>query len=802
MSPAQTSVIFHHPMNVPEGIQPVYTNSHHFDTEKRGYRPIFTTPIVAGYLHYTQPTKQFKSSSVIQGFILCRFGSMINRFLLLLSLILGMTTVSRASHIVGGEMYYDCLGGNQYRITVKLYRDCLSTGAAFDNPLPITVFNDANVQIDYFTIAFPGSTTLDVVFSNPCVVPPTDICVEEAIYTAIRTLPASPGGYTISYQRCCRGPAVANLFDPANTGITLSVEIPPVADAVCNSSPRFTNYPPLLLCASTELNFDHSATDPDGDVLVYELCDPFSGGTSTAPAPDPAFAPPYTPVTWEAGLSALNPFPLGGTITINPVTGQLLATPEALGLYAVGVCCKEYRAGVLISITRRDFLFRVMDCEISMEASVVPQVDMTTWVSYCQGLTVDFENGSFGGTNYSWDFGVPGITTDVSTAFEPTYTFPSAGTYTITLIVNPGWPCTDTSTEIFIINDAISAEFVRPDPQCITGNSFDFFGEGEYPPVADGTTFEWDFGAGAAPATATSEDVLDVTFSTSGYHPVTFTVYYEMCETFITDSVFVYAEPTIDFTIVDELRCAPYDAHFIDLSTADTDIFYEWNFGDGSELSPDENPTHVYENPGVYDVQLTIWTTEGCVTTLTLLKDDLIEVFPSPVSAFTVNPPEADVFHPHFYFSDLSIDGDQHYYYFTDGASTEERFVWHTYVESGWHYPYQVVINQYGCPDTSWQSLYVIPYTTIYIPNAFTPDGNSFNNVWLPIVHDTKAYRLYVYNRWGEIMVNTDNEKQGWNGTTQSGDLAPQGVYTYKIWWVDADTGMPDEKIGHFSLLR
>ena len=74
-----------------------------------------------------------------------------------------------ASHIVGGELYYDCLGGNEYRITLKLYRDCLSDGAEFDNPLPITIFNGNNVQIGDFDINFPGSNQLDASFNdNEC----------------------------------------------------------------------------------------------------------------------------------------------------------------------------------------------------------------------------------------------------------------------------------------------------------------------------------------------------------------------------------------------------------------------------------------------------------------------------------------------------------------------------------------------------------------------------------------------------------------------------------------------------------
>lgn len=695
-------------------------------------------------------------------------------------------------------MYYDHLGGNQYRVTLKVYRDCASTGAAFDSPLPVTVFDGNGIQIHDFDIPFPGSTVLPVVFNNPCVTIPTGICVEEAIYTTVVTLPASTTGYVLSYQRCCRGPAVTNLSTPEDQGLTLTVRIPANTVVASNSSPRFTNYPPLLLCAGQELVFDHSATDPDGDLIVYELVEPFQGGTSVLPAPDPASAPPYDPVVWAGGFSETQPFG-AAPININPATGLLTATPAAPGLYVVGVAAKEYRAGVLLSTTVRDFLFKVMNCEINMEAQVVAQEDMTTFVSYCQGLTISFENDSYGGTNYLWDFDVPGTTTDVSTAFEPTFTFPSPGTYDVMLVVNPGWPCTDTSIEQFIINEEIIANFVSPPPQCIVNNSFDFNGQGLYP--LPGSTFLWEFGLTANPDSAYTEDVNNVVFTEYGYQPVSFTVFYDVCEVKYTDSVFVFAEPTIGFTIEDELRCAPYTAEFVDTSFAHTTIYYQWNFGDGSDLSPLQNPTHVYASPGVYDVSLTIWTDAGCIDTLTEIKPGYIEVFPSPVSSFDVSPEEATVFAPHFYFEDHSQDSQQHYYYFTDGTSTAERNVWHSYVESGWHYPYQVVINQYGCPDTSWQSLYVIPYTTIFVPNSFTPDGNGRNEVWKPVVYDTEFYELWVFDRWGQVILNSTDEQASWDGTV-GGNPSPVGVYTYLIKYVDHNTGLPEEIRGHFSLIR
>ncbi|MBK6526170.1 MAG: hypothetical protein IPG07_11845 [Crocinitomicaceae bacterium] len=200
-------------------------------------------------------------------------------------------------------------------LRLKIYRDCNST-SPYDDLLPMTVFNGFGVEIFNFEIPIPTPVQLPVIFNNPCVSIPSGICVQEAIYTKTVILPPSPSGYTLSYQKCCRTGSTQNLIDPGEQGITLTIDIPPVADAVCNSSPRFDNYPPLLLCTDEPLLFDHSATDPDGDSLVYELCTPYQGGGTTlfppncgtCPSPNPALPPPYTGIQWAAGYSPTNPF--------------------------------------------------------------------------------------------------------------------------------------------------------------------------------------------------------------------------------------------------------------------------------------------------------------------------------------------------------------------------------------------------------------------------------------------------------------------------------------------------------------
>jgi len=696
-------------------------------------------------------------------------------------------------------MFYDCLGGNQYLVTVKIYRDCNSTGAQFDPNLPVTVFDGNNNQIDNFTIPFPGSTNLQVNFNNnPCVVIPSNICIEEAIYQQTVTLPASSTGYTLAYQRCCRGPNVTNLNAPAGQGLTLVAEIPVAAIAVCNSSPRYNQTPPLLLCANQTLQFDHSATDPDGDSLVYSLCAPYQGGSSTQPAPNPAGPPPYNLVQWGTGFSSVLPFGSAAPTNINSSTGYLTAVPTFPGIYAVGICVSEYRNGALINTTRRDFLFRVVDCEIDLAAAITPQSDLPTFVSYCQGLQVFFKNEMFGGTIYNWDFGVPGTNADVSTAFEPTYTFPGPGTYEVTLVVSKAQGCSDTTTQTFIINDEVQAEFTAPPPQCVFDNSYDFIGDGIIPP---GSTFIWDFGPNATPSGSTVQNPTNIVFSTEGYQTVFFTVLYDDCEETFEGEVLVYGPPSIGFSGDEELKCAPYLATFINESFGYTPVFSLWDFGDGTSPSTQTDPEHVYQTPGTYDVKLTIWTTDGCIDTLELLKEELVVVEPKPTAGFTVDPLIRDEYEAEFTFVNTSVDAYKNWFYFGNGRLSTLWQTTYFYPDPGIYHPYQVVRNIEGCRDTAWATITVVPVIPIIVPNAFTPDSDGANRTFKPILYKPQNYYMYIYNRWGELVFQSQNPDAEWDGN-YGGAPAQDGVYLWYIRYFEYDTGLLKDIRGTVTLIR
>jgi len=206
-----------------------------------------------------------------------------------------------ATHIVGGDMTYECLGNEKYLITLTVRRDCDlgSPFAPFDNPASIGFF-DSSGDLDFnigiagqILIPFVQDDTLDFQINSDCGFIGSPICVHEATYSKVVTLPSKPGGYIAAYQRCCRNGSLNNILDPLNTGSTYFVEIKEEALNVCNSSPVFNQWPDIYICANQNLSFSHSATDADGDQLVYSLCEPHLGATFDLPKPQPPNGPTY-----------------------------------------------------------------------------------------------------------------------------------------------------------------------------------------------------------------------------------------------------------------------------------------------------------------------------------------------------------------------------------------------------------------------------------------------------------------------------------------------------------------------------
>jgi gliding motility-associated-like protein len=514
----------------------------------------------------------------------------------------------RAAHIIGGELYYDHLGNNLYQITLKLYRDCNGTGAAFDAFGRISVYTGNGVFVSQHNIPYPGSTFIPVELDSPCLTLPPNLCVETTSYITTLNLPPSLDGYHISYQRCCRQPAVVNILDPGVVGLTCTIQVP-VAGSHENSSARFNDLPPVALCLNEPLAFDHSATDPDGDQLVYSLITPYTGGSIGNPYPATAAPPPYTPIPWSPGYSEQYQINSVPELAIDASTGLLTVQPSIVGNFVIGVSVKEYRNGNLLSETIRDFLFSVVPCDATVEAAIVPQT------MFCTGeLTFSPVNNSIGGQYYAWDFGDPSVTNDVSDLHSPTWTYANPGTYTITLIVNPGEVCADTAQVVYALYANPEPFFTPPPPSCGPLETL-LTAEGVFGQQAN---FAWYLGW-ASPSFSTQQQVA-VTFPPQGVQEVTLNITENGCTGSYTGYVQANPEPSAFFS-ADPLspQLQGTDIVFLNGSTGNgatiTDLVWTMNgtgMGGGNLLD--------WQNaaPGTYIITLTVTTSDGCSDTFTM----------------------------------------------------------------------------------------------------------------------------------------------------------------------------------------
>jgi gliding motility-associated-like protein len=518
-----------------------------------------------------------------------------------------LTGSMQASHIIGGSIHYELLSTGQYEVTLTLYRDC-SSNTEYDDPASIGCFNSAGdlvvnleIPLDQNLVSSVESETY-----NACYSAPLGLCVEEAIYVATVSLPPIPGGYTLTYQRCCRNFSIVNVPTGTDVGITLTTDIPGSDVVAENDNPEFATHPPLVICLNAPFTFDHSATDADGDELVYEFCAPLNTNVSGSYI-NPPGAPPYNGLAYNAGYSATNPIDANPAFQIDPVTGIITGTPTSLGQYVIGVCISEYRDGVLINLTNRDFQLNVTTCAPIDSPAIADQENI------CSGLSVNFLNQSSEGLTYHWDFGVSGVDTDTSNVYAPSYTYVSAGTYDIMLVLNPGLPCADTTFGQYVSSPALLPAITTTTYSCANDELlFDFIGDGG---TDNTTTFAWNFGTASSPQTSSSPSPSDINLGNPGTTVnVTLSISQSGCTETITtpvdipEQVMASIEPQTTF-------CDGYFYQFNNLSQNATE--YSWDFGlpGAVDLSVLEDPSFTFPDTGYYEVTLIAMAENVCPDT-------------------------------------------------------------------------------------------------------------------------------------------------------------------------------------------
>src|SRR6185312_13982023 len=414
----------------------------------------------------------------------------------------------------------------------------------------------------------------------------------------------------------------------------------------------------------------------------------------------------------------------------------------------------------------------------------------------CIGQSANLTVTTVGGTpayTYTW---TPAATLSASTGSSVTANPAVTTTYTITTTdANgcPGIPVTITVTVNPPLNITVTPNKAMCPGGTVTIGATGGGGDGTY-------TYTWAPGGMTGP----SQNVSPA--STTTYT----VVLNDGCGTPpVTDSVKVIVDPlpVVAFKSDTLQGCSPLCVNFSDLTTITSGGLFSWawNFGDGSNAAS-QNPSHCYTNAGVYTVSLTVTSDSGCTASQTI--PNMISVYSHPVAKFTMSPNPAIIVEPTVQFTDQSTDAygistwawafnDQ-----TDQTDSIQNPI-HTYVDTGTYCATLVVTNIHGCTDTAVNCEYIAPYFTIYIPNAFSPNGDGMNDVFTAKGMYICSFQMYIFDRWGMQLYYTEDINKGWDGTVNgSSNLVQEDTYVYMINAVDCVAHKKHQYIGKVSVVK
>lgn len=305
------------------------------------------------------------------------------RFLFAVLLSFVFITSAKATHLMGGEITWDCQGGGQYIFTLKLYRDC--NGTIPPGLLNLNVFNHPTVssisvnlvsQNDISPACNAAGPAISCTLAEsqsgwPSSGTPILGAVKEYVYqSAPVTLSGVPPaqGWSFTYSECCRNASISNLLNPGSSGITLRAVMYAYGGqntSPCfDSSPKFLESPSTIICVGYPFSYNHNAYDPDLDSLNFSFAEPLTNYVSGG------YNPPAnpTPITFTAGYSYTSPLPGAAQnaanvpATINARTGEISFTSFTQGNFVTVIKVQSYKCGQLVAEVYREIQVVLLPC--------------------------------------------------------------------------------------------------------------------------------------------------------------------------------------------------------------------------------------------------------------------------------------------------------------------------------------------------------------------------------------------------------------------------------------------------------
>lgn len=409
--------------------------------------------------------------------------------------------------------------------------------------------------------------------------------------------------------------------------------------------------------------------------------------------------------------------------------------------------------------------------------------------------------------SYIWNFG-DGSAPLATTNYAESHTYNNVGEYTVTLIAIDSTSCniSDTATvNIYARNNPATLDFKWDKVGPCTSTEFQFINLSTTPATSKpftGQPFAWDFGDNSPEVPAAVTDSVIHNFQSSGTYNVslilTDTSYCNYPDT-LTKPLYIAQNVKAQF-VTPAHGCAPYTAIINNTSIAGQQFY--WSFGDGTFDTTDRTPPpHLYPNVGTYTIKLVVIDSATCNIIDSTEQTITVDGKPTAMFSFTPYPPVANT--PDIFTNQSTNGGVKFEWIFGDGDTafrTTMDTVMHQYNSTDTFQVCLVAFNQYGCSDTVCKPVAVLINPLLDVPNAFTP-GRFGQNAIVKVVGFGITKMIWrIYNRWGQLMFQSNDPNIGWDGT-YGGKIQAMDVYAYTL-EAEFFNGAHVAKKGDITLIR